>query len=88
MTNKEKEIYINIRAEQIKHFQDTRNGHLFTKPYSIELAKQIAENQLKHDLEEGKLRITLEELLLNDNETCISIIRSKQVEVAKKLIAR
>ena len=88
MTNKEKEIYINIRAEQIKHFQDTRNGHLFTKPYSIELAKQIAENQLKHDLEEGKLRITLEELLLNDNETCISMIRSKQVEVAKKLIAR
>ena len=88
MTNKEKEIYINIRAEQIKQFQDTRNGHLFTKPYSIELAKQIAENQLKHDLEEGKLRITLEELLLNDNETCISIIRSKQVEVAKKLIAR
>lgn len=88
MTNKEKEIYINIRAEQIEHFLDTRNGHLFTKPYSIELAKQIAENQLKHDLEEGKLRITLEELLLNDNETCISMIRSKQVEVAKKLIAR
>ena len=87
MTNKEKEIYINIRAEQIKHFQDTRNGHLFTKPYSIELAKQVAENQLNCDLERGELRITLEELLLNSNdETCISMIRSKQVEIAKKTI--
>lgn len=88
MTTKEKEIYINIRAEQIKHFQDTRNGHLFNKPYSIELAKQIAENQLKYDLKAGKLRITLEELLLNDNETCISSIRNKVIEKAKELTSK
>lgn len=32
MTESQRNIYINIRAEQIKHFQDTRNGHLFNNP--------------------------------------------------------
>ncbi|MBK7362666.1 MAG: hypothetical protein IPJ01_10260 [Micavibrio sp.] len=40
MNKSERNIYINIRAEQIKEFQDKNNGHLFTKPYSIEMAKE------------------------------------------------
>ena len=86
MTESQKDIYISIRAEQIKHFQDTRNGHLFINPYSIEKAKEIAKNQLEYDLERGKLRISLEDLLLEDNETCIRVVRNETVNAAKELV--
>jgi hypothetical protein len=86
MTESQKDIYISIRAEQIKHFQDTRNGHLFINPYSIEKAKEIAKNQLEYDLERGKLRISLEDLLLEDNETCIRVVRNETVNTAKELV--
>jgi hypothetical protein len=85
MTEKEKEIYLNIRAEQIKHFHDTRNGHLLKEPYSLDRARAIAENQLTYDLYQGELRLTLDELLLNDNETCIFIAQQRQIEFAKKI---
>lgn len=83
--NEERKVYLDIRAEQIKHFQDTRNGHLFINPYSIEKAREIAENQLNCDLQNGKLRISIQELLLDDNETCIETTRSGLIELAKKL---
>jgi len=85
MKTTDRKIYIGIRAEQIKEFQDTHNGHLFTKPYSIDLAKEIAERQLDYDLSKGELRISLEELLLNDNDTCMVIHRSNTIEMAKSL---
>ena len=85
MTKSQKNIYIGIRAEQIKEFQDKNNGHLFKQPYSIETAKQIAEQQLENDLERGNFRITIEELLLCDNETCIETVNNKTIELAKKL---
>ena len=78
-------IYIGIRAEQIKEYQDTNNGHLFIKPYSIDLAKEIAERQLDYDLSHGTLRISLEELLLNDNDTCMAIHHCNTIELAKRL---
>jgi hypothetical protein len=86
MTESQINIYINIRAEQIKHFHDTRNGHLFNKPYCIEKAKEIAKNQLENDLERGKLRISLEDLLLEDNETCILIVNNETIKFAKELV--
>lgn len=86
MTESQKNIYINIRAEQIKHFQDTRNGHLFNNPYSIEKAKEIAKNQLENDLKRGHLRISLEDLLLEDNETCIRVIRNETINIFKELV--
>lgn len=86
MTESQKDIYISIRAEQIKHFQDTRNGHLFINPYSIEKAKEIAKNQLEYDLERGKLRISLEDLLLEDNETCIRVVRNETINAVKELV--
>ena len=85
MTTLEKTIYINIRAEQIKHFEDTRNGHLYNKPYSIEKAKEIAEFRLNNDLERGELRISLEDLLLEDNETCIRIVNNETIRFAKQV---
>jgi hypothetical protein len=85
MNKAERNIYINIRAEQIKEFQDKNNGHLFIKPYSIELATETAERQLDYDLSKGKLRISLEELLLNNNETCMETFNNKTLELAKTL---
>jgi len=85
MNKAERNIYINIRAEQIKEFQDKNNGHLFIKPYSIELARETAERQLDYDLSKGKLRISLEELLLNNNETCMETFNNKTLELAKTL---
>lgn len=86
MNQQQKEIYLKIRAEQIKHFQDTRNANLFIKPYPMETAREIAEFQLENDLESGFLRITLDELLTNDDETCITIISNRQIEMVKNLI--
>jgi hypothetical protein len=86
MTESEKSIYIKIRAENIKHFQDTRNGHLFVNPYPIEKALAIAENQLNHDSKNGKLRITLEELLLNNDEDCSQISQNRHNSGIKKVI--
>lgn len=77
MNQPECEIYIKQRAIQIKRFQDTRNGHLLTEPYSIEMATQIAKNQLETDLKKGGLRITLDELLTLDDETCIRICHNR-----------
>lgn len=85
MTESQKNIYVNIRAEQIKHFQDTRNGHLFNTPYCIEKAKEVAKNQLENDLERGKLRISLEDLLLEDNETCIRVVKNETINAFKEL---
>lgn len=80
MTDSEKAIYIAIRSEQIQRFQNQKNGHLFTKPYPIEDAVKVATNQLNCDLKNGKLRISLEELLLNDDATCQTIIENKNRE--------
>jgi hypothetical protein len=85
MTKEQKEIYLNIRAEQIKYFQDTRNGHLFNTPYSLEHARIVAEQQLQIDLSRGMLRISLDELLMNDNEACLEIAHERQIEIVKKL---
>lgn len=77
MTKEQKEIYVNIRAEQIKYFQDKYNGHNMKKPFDLEKAKEVARFQLENDLNVNFLRLTLDELLLNDNDTCIEIAESR-----------
>ncbi len=84
LTPTEKKIYLDIRAEQIKEYQDRENGHLFLKPYSIDLARKIAENQLNNDQEAGKLRISLEELLLFNNDACTDIIEQLVINKVKQ----
>lgn len=85
LTSTERKIYLDIRAEQIKEFQDRENGHLFIKPYSIDLARKIAENQLNNDLEAGNLRISLDDLLLLNNNTCIDILEQGVINKANKV---
>jgi hypothetical protein len=77
MTKEQKEIYINIRAEQIKYFQDKYNGHNMKNPFDFEKAKEVAKFQLESDLNINFLRLTLDELLLNDNDTCIEIAQNR-----------
>jgi hypothetical protein len=87
MTDSHKKIYISIRAEQIKEFHDKNNGHLLNKPYPIERAMETAESQLNYDLSNGgKLRITLEELLLDNNEDCIETFNHNTIKLAKQTV--
>lgn len=86
MTKEQKEIYINIRAEQIKYFQDKYNGHNMKNPFDFEKAKESAKFQLESDLNINFLRLTLDELLLNDNDTCIEIAQSRVNEKIKDVI--
>jgi len=87
MTDSHKKIYIAIRAEQIKDFHDKNNGHLLNKPYPIERAMETAERQLNYDLSNGgKLRITLEELLLDTNEDCIETFNHNTIKLAKQTV--
>ncbi len=79
-------IYLGIRAEQIKERQDKENGHLYTKPYAIELAMEIASNQLEFDLKRKQLRISLDQLLLLTNEECNAIIDQSAIDRAKEHI--
>lgn len=83
----EKEIYLRIRAEQIKERQDRENGHLMLSPYPLEKAREIAEVQLETDLEAGKLRISLDDLLLLSDEVCVSIVEQETCRRAQKLLA-
>ena len=87
MTDSHKKIYISIRAEQIKEFYDKNNGHLLIKPYPIERAMETAESQLNYDLSNGgKLRITLEELLLDTNEDCLETFKHNTIKLAKQTV--
>jgi hypothetical protein len=87
MTDSHKKIYISIRAEQIKEFHDKNNGHLLNKPYPIERAMETAESQLNYDLSNGgKLRITLEELLLDTNEDCLETFKHNTIKLAKQTV--
>jgi hypothetical protein len=87
MTSSHKKIYISIRAEQIKEFHDKNNGHLLNKPYPIERAMETAERQLNYDLSNsGKLRVTLDELLLDSNEDCLKTFNYNTIKLAKQII--
>lgn len=88
MNQIERNIYIKQRAIQIKHHQDKVNGHNFVKPYPIEKAIKIAENQLNYDLQRGHLRISLDDLLLLDDDTCNEIIAQDRARITKKLIGK
>lgn len=83
MTDSHKKIYVSIRAEQIKDFQDKTNGHVFVNPYPIETAIEIAERQLSQDLSNGALRVSLDDLLLESNEYCMSKFNNNTIELAK-----
>ena len=86
LNESQKKFYIDVRAEQIKEFQDRENGHLFKQPYSLEAAKAIAAHQLDCDIVKGKLRVPLEDLLFQDNDTCREIAANNICLIAKESI--
>lgn len=88
MTPEHKSLWIKLRAEIIKHFQDTRNPNLFVGGFSIEKATERAKNQLEFDLIYGELRITLEEMLLNTPEECVDIEINRNMEFIQKHISQ
>ena len=88
MNSKEKEIYITIRAEVIKHWHDTRNNGKFTNGgFCFKQALKLAERDLKSDIQTGFMRITLDELLLNSLDDCCTIIENRSKSFVKVLIS-
>jgi len=88
MTEKEKQIYISIRAEVIKHWHDTRNKGKFTNDgFCIKQAMKLAERDLITDRNSGFMRITLDELLLNDLEECCVLIENRSKSSVNVLIS-
>jgi len=88
MTKAEKEIYINIRAEVIKHWQDTRNEGKFNGGgFCIKQARKLAEKEMYADLQAGYFRITIDELLLLSLEECCHLIESRNQTFVKLLLS-
>ena len=87
MSETEKKIYINIRAEVIKHFHDTRNAGKFKgEGFCINHALKLAEKELNADIKAGYMRITLDELLLNSLEDCCQLIQQRNQKFVKLLL--
>ncbi len=77
MEDKHKQIYLKIRAEQIKKQHDTVNIALFPKGYPFEDAYEIASEQLEMDLKNSDLRISIEELLYLSDNQAINLIEDR-----------
>jgi hypothetical protein len=88
MKENEKQIYIKIRAEVIKHFHDTRNAGKFKGEdgFCIKHAMKLEEKELSADIKTGYMRITLDELLLNSLEDCFQLIQERNKTFVKLLL--
>lgn len=67
-----KELYIKLYSGVVKHYHDTRNAGKFRNGYSIDDARKVVMRQINSP--DGPL-ISLEDLLLNQNEQCLDIIQ-------------
>lgn len=76
LEKKDEPVYLKLRAEIIKHFQDTRNGHNYncTEDHALNLAKQslAKEKNMGYGLD-----LSMEEMLLYTPEECVIIMRSR-----------
>lgn len=82
MTDGEKRIYLRIRAEQIQNRHAQVNKCFFPDGYPFASALEIAEEQLSTDLNNDKLRITLDELLLLDDQECAELEEQRTCFIA------
>jgi hypothetical protein len=83
-----KSLWIKLRAEIIKHFQDSRNPNLFINGYCVIKATERAAKQLEFDLKRGDLRLTLEEMLLNTLEECVEIETNRTLNTIHKYLSQ
>lgn len=89
MKNNEKEIWLNIRSEQIKkHMEKLNKGKLKNNGFSIDEARKIASYQLNVSLESGYMFLTLDELLLLSDEECEILIRNRTDKYMKVVISQ
>jgi hypothetical protein len=78
MKKEHQQIWINLRAEVIKHFHDTRNAGKFNNGgFSCFVAQKLAEAELNESLETGWFILTIEEMLLNSLEDCINFAENR-----------
>ena len=86
MTQSQKNIWIQIRAELIIDWHNIHNPGKFNGGFSCLAAKEIAEHQLDYDLINGELRISLEDMLLKSNEECLEILKQKDLDKIKQIL--
>lgn len=87
MKQNEKEIWLNIRTEQIKkHVDNLNKGKIMNTGFSIEEARKIASYQLEVSLESEDMLLTLEELLLLSDEECEKLIRNRTDKRLREVI--
>lgn len=78
MNAQERELYLKLMAEIIVDRENERNGHNLRESYRYELAREVAEGQLKADESYGELRITLEEIVSTTSSAqCVKIIEER-----------
>ncbi len=90
-SNEDRELWIKLNAERqisweknLTYWDDKEKKHKPThqalNPRTMEEAMEISRNQCKHDEKEGKLRYSMEELLLKDIDelTDIGLERHKE----------
>jgi hypothetical protein len=90
-SNSDRELWIKLNAERQILFDKNcydKTGKPYVNaisPRTMEQALQISRRQLEYDEKNGKLRYTLEELLLLDYEELKSISDKKHKEICDKL---
>lgn len=85
IADKDMGLYIKLRAEHIKNWQDEVNGHNYncTEEHSIKLAELDIMCELLHP---DGLVITMEDLLLNNVQTNLQQIRKIKLERLKNAV--
>lgn len=86
MKKQHQQIWINVRAEVIKHFHDTRNEGMFKGGFSYEVAQKLAQAELAESLNTKWFILSLDEMLLKDLEECACLAESRIVEKIKHFI--
>jgi hypothetical protein len=85
-------IHIQINAEVIKRFHDTRNEGKFISDFPYEQALKNATIELKNDLIRGDMTITIDELLSYSIDDCVIIrlnrIKHRLLKTTKKFIKK
>lgn len=82
-------LWIKLRAEVIKHFHDTYNRNKFTgEGYNMLYAIKIAESELKNSIIDQEFIISLDEMLLNSLDECVTMVIERQNKYIQRLISR
>ncbi len=79
-------LWVKLRAEIIKYFNDTENANLFKGDFPEYVAVKIAEAELTESIETGWFILSLEEMLTLTPKECCDIASQRIVEQIKKVV--